>query len=64
MNSTDMKGTSIEATLPIRLIPPMIMIAASTATIIPIIILTNSVLPEVSVAREKVSASAPEILFV
>ena len=41
---SDINGTSIEATLPIRLIPPMITTAVITATITPTINLTVSVL--------------------
>ena len=40
INKSDINGTSMEAILPMRLIPPIITIAAKNATIPPIISLT------------------------
>ena len=63
MNKSDMNGTSMDATLPIRLMPPMMMTAAIAATIMPTISLTISTF-SAPVMRVYASDSEPEILLV
>ena len=59
MNRSDMKGTSIEATLPMRLMPPMIIIAVKAAMAMPTIIFAT-----VESDTPKVEVSVPDILLV
>ena len=63
MNSSDINGTSMLVTLPMRWMPPMMMTAAIAATIMP----TTSLTVQSSLKLKKcetVCASVPEILFV